>query len=229
MIFLVILALFFPVWIRENTRLAGNWAFAGVIGLTALTLLIGYLHARDVRVKTLNIVIPKQAGSLTRLNAVFFSDVHVGPFMRVSRLEKIIRQINALNSDIVLFGGDMMNEEILPSELERLLEVLSGIKSRYGVFACTGNHEYFLDHQPVHLEEAAESGVDLQLSGHTHAGQVIPASWINDRLLEIGYGYGRKTNTQYYVTSGVGVWAPPARIGTNSEIVHLMIEFHSNK
>ncbi len=74
-----------------------------------------------------------------------------------------------------------------------------------------------LDHQPYHLEEAERCGVDFQLSGHTHYGQVWPISWIEDAIYEDAYGPLRKGNTHYFVTSGMGIWGGKFRIGTRSE------------
>lgn len=45
-----------------------------------------------------------------------------------------------------------------------------------------------LDHQPYHLEEAEQNGIDFQFSGHTHHGQVWPVSWVTDALYEKAYG-----------------------------------------
>ncbi|MDR0902127.1 MAG: metallophosphoesterase, partial [Opitutaceae bacterium] len=83
-----------------------------------------------------------------------------------------------------------------------------------------------LDHQPRHLEEPAAAGVDLQLSGHTHAGQIWPVTWIVPWLYEFYYGYGRKGGYQIYVTSGLGLWGFPARIGSSSELVDLTVNFN---
>lgn len=76
-----------------------------------------------------------------------------------------------------------------------------------------------LDHQPYHLEAAEKSGVDFQFSGHTHHGQVWPISWITDALYEDAFGPLQKGNTQYYVSSGMGIWGGKFRIGTRSEYV----------
>jgi predicted MPP superfamily phosphohydrolase len=84
-----------------------------------------------------------------------------------------------------------------------------------------------LDHQPVHLEEASQAGIDLQLSGHTHAGQLFPLDIINKKVWELNWGYLRKGNTQYYVTSGVGTWGPPVRTGSRPEIVRIRLTFRS--
>ena len=86
--------------------------------------------------------------------------------------------------------------------------------------------EFFilLDHQPYHLEEAEQNGIDFQFSGHTHHGQVWPVSWVTDALYEKAYGSLQKGNTQYYISSGLGIWGGKFRIGTQSEYVVLTIE-----
>ena len=76
-----------------------------------------------------------------------------------------------------------------------------------------------LDHQPYHLEEAETAGIDFQLSGHTHHGQVWPISWITDRLYECAFGPHQRGNTRYYVSSGLGIWGGKFRIGTQSEYI----------
>jgi predicted MPP superfamily phosphohydrolase len=83
-----------------------------------------------------------------------------------------------------------------------------------------------LDHQPLNLGEAQENGVDLELSGHTHGGQIFPLNLINKLIYEDDKGYYRKASTQYYVSSGVGTWGPPFRIGSVPEIVRIRLTFH---
>lgn len=80
-----------------------------------------------------------------------------------------------------------------------------------------------LDHQPYNLEEAEKNGIDFQFSGHTHHGQVLPASWITDAIYEDAFGSLRKGATQYYVSSGMGIWGGKFRIGTRSEYVVLTV------
>ncbi len=80
-----------------------------------------------------------------------------------------------------------------------------------------------LDHQPYHLEEAEQAGIDFQFSGHTHRGQVWPLSWATDAMYEKAWGHHRRGNTQYYVSSGLGIWGPKIRIGTRSEYLVLHI------
>lgn len=76
-----------------------------------------------------------------------------------------------------------------------------------------------LDHQPYHLEQAERCDVDFQFSGHTHHGQVWPISWITESLYECAFGSHQRGTTQYYVSSGMGIWGGKFRIGTCSEYV----------
>lgn len=76
-----------------------------------------------------------------------------------------------------------------------------------------------LDHQPIQLEDAEQNGMDFQLSGHTHHGQVWPISWITESIYECAFGEWQRGSTRYYVTSGIGIWGGKFRIGTRSEYV----------
>ena len=89
------------------------------------------------------------------------------------------------------------------------------------------NYIIMLDHQPYHLEEAEENGVDLQLSGHTHRGQVWPLNWVTRKMYECDYGLYKRGKTDYYVSSGIGIWGGKFRIGTDSEYVVITVT-HEN-
>ncbi len=80
-----------------------------------------------------------------------------------------------------------------------------------------------LDHQPYHLEQAEKQQIDFQFSGHTHHGQVWPISWITESVYECAFGYHKRGNTQYYISSGLGIWGGKFRIGTHSEYVVLRL------
>ena len=82
-----------------------------------------------------------------------------------------------------------------------------------------------MDHQPIGLDEAAEHGVDLQLSGHTHHGQIWPFNLITKAIYELSWGYKKKGETHVYVSSGVGTWGPPVRLGNKPEIVNIKLAF----
>jgi predicted MPP superfamily phosphohydrolase len=63
-----------------------------------------------------------------------------------------------------------------------------------------------MDHQPKKLSEAQKAGIDIQLSGHTHNGQLFPLNFIVKRLFEVAQGYKKKGNTHIFVSPGVGTW-----------------------
>lgn len=85
-----------------------------------------------------------------------------------------------------------------------------------------------LDHQPNRLDESEKNGVDLQLSGHTHNGQLWPLNYITRRVFELSYGYRRKGNSQFIVSSGYGLWGPRIRSGSRSEVLLINIKFTGN-
>jgi predicted MPP superfamily phosphohydrolase len=82
-----------------------------------------------------------------------------------------------------------------------------------------------LSHVPQYFEIPAAAGVSLQLSGHTHNGQVLPWSWVARRVHgKFVYGLNKFKEMFVYTTSGAGTWGPPMRFGTRSEIVVITFE-----
>jgi predicted MPP superfamily phosphohydrolase len=82
-----------------------------------------------------------------------------------------------------------------------------------------------LAHRPVNLSVAEEEGISLQLSGHTHHGQIWPWNLLVSRIYgPFAYGLHRLGNMLVYTSSGVGTWGPPLRVGTQSEIVLIQFE-----
>jgi predicted MPP superfamily phosphohydrolase len=82
-----------------------------------------------------------------------------------------------------------------------------------------------LAHQPAAIDEAALHGVDLQLSGHTHGGQIWPFNYLvhlQQPYVQGLYRHG-DTKTQIYVSPGTGFWGPPMRFGTRAEITHITL------
>ena len=82
-----------------------------------------------------------------------------------------------------------------------------------------------LDHQPREFDEIAAAGVDLDLSGHTHAGQIFPMNLTNQFTWENGYGLLEKGDMTSVVTSGIGVYGPAMRVFTDSEVVIIDVTF----
>ncbi|MFL0249279.1 metallophosphoesterase [Clostridium neuense] len=246
----------------------------------------GFWHANNQSVTNYKLSINKKAGNIKTLNVVMVSDVHMGIMVRENGLNKMVNSINKLKPDIVFFCGDMVDEST-PKGLEVYFgEKFKNIKSKYGVYDITGNHEYAgnvgetinymkragvkvlqdevvkvndsfyvvgrndaasgkkvkplneilknvdkslpvieLNHRPVALDEAEKNGVDLQLSGHTHEGQIFPFNLVTKLAFKDDYGYLKEGKFNLIVTSGYGTWGPPIRIGTKGEIVNIKVKF----
>lgn len=75
-----------------------------------------------------------------------------------------------------------------------------------------------LAHQPVQIHDAVRHGVDLQLSGHTHGGQLWPGNYVAELANPTVAGLERYGDTQLYVSRGAGAWGPPTRVGAPSDI-----------
>jgi len=85
-----------------------------------------------------------------------------------------------------------------------------------------------LDHQPLNLGESQKHDVDLQLSGHTHNGQMWPLNLITRKLYELSYGHLLKGSTHIIVSSGYGLWGPRIRSGSRSEVLLVNVKFSGN-
>lgn len=82
-----------------------------------------------------------------------------------------------------------------------------------------------VDHQPKDLDAAEKEGVDIQLSGHTHRGQLFPNQIFTRRIYEIDWGHLKKGNFNVIVSSGFGTWGPRLRIGNKAEVVNIKVSF----
>ena len=137
----------------------------------------------------------------------FSGEPRAKQFYHDAGIRLLIDSAAVIDSSIVIIGrDDRMNLRRKP--LEDL--VLSNTQHPYTIL---------LDHQPYHLDRTEKVGIDFQLSGHTHRGQVWPISWITDAIYERSWGSYSRGSTQYYVTSGLGIWGGKFRIGTQSEYI----------
>jgi hypothetical protein len=89
-----------------------------------------------------------------------------------------------------------------------------------GLHLAGGPASILLNHVPHRLPIVEQAGVSLQVSGHTHGGQIVPFTWIARRTFgEFTYGLQRFASLQVLTSSGVGTWGPPMRVGTAPEVV----------
>ncbi|MHB8420703.1 MAG: metallophosphoesterase [Myxococcales bacterium] len=80
-----------------------------------------------------------------------------------------------------------------------------------------------LAHQPAQAEQARASGVDLQLAGHTHGGQMFPVTVLVRFYTRFVAGLYRRGSFQIYVSEGTGFWGPPMRLGTEAEVTEITL------
>lgn len=267
----------------------GSSGFLLSFALTIALLTMGYFHYRHPQTRVVRLTIDKPLTDTppqkSPLRVVAVSDLHLGYGTDKPMLQAYVRRIQAERPDLILIGGDLVDNSVVPLYAERMEEELSKLHAPLGVYMVPGNHEYIsgiadaaafirrtpivllrdsvvtlpngiqlvgrddrsnrrrlpvsdllhgvdasrpillLDHQPYDLHLAAATGIDLQFSGHTHRGQVWPMSWVTDRLFELSHGYKQIDGSHFYVSSGLSLWGPPFRIGTDSELVVFELTF----
>ena len=126
--------------------------------------------------------------------------------------------IELVDSSVYIVGReDITMRQFTGKERKPLEQIIQLTEKNYPTI--------LLDHTPVKLEQAEKNVIDLQLSGHTHHGQIWPANIITNLIYELSWGYKKKGDTHIYVTSGAGTWGPPVRTGSKSEIVNIKIKF----
>ncbi len=291
---------------ERKLAITGAVCALAVIGLS----LWGVIQARIIRVTPYEITVDKEAGNLDSLKVVLVADLHLGYNIGVSHMEQMVEKINEQDADLVVIAGDIFDNEYEALEdPEKLAEILKGIESKYGVYACYGNHDVeeailagftfggkkgkssseemdafleasnirllqeegvliedsfylygrpdyerpgneeesrksaaeitkdmdlskpvlVIDHEPRELDELAAAGVDVDLCGHTHDGQMFPANLTVRLMWENAYGYLKKNEMHNIVTSGVGLFGPNMRVGTKAEICPVTIHFRESK
>jgi len=266
--------------------------FWSAVGSVSALLLFGFINSLYPQIKKLELTIDKKVEGLKKMDIVFASDIHLGTIIGPRRTNNIVNRINNLKPDLILLGGDIVDEDLAPVIRNNLGDSLKKLSAPFGVIGITGNHEYIggadesvkyltdhgihmiqdtmitlgnkiqivgredrdkrnfagesrkglkqvmkdidyslpiilLDHQPFELDLKEKLGVDLTLSGHTHHGQMWPLNYITKAIFEVSWGYKKKGNTHVYVSSGVGGWGPPIRIGNRPEIVLIRLKFSS--
>lgn len=269
-----------------------RWAAMAALGIAAIVA-TGFFNAWAPRTQRHTVPIAKKAGALEKLDVVLVSDIHLGTIIGKQRFQRMVESINALQPDVILLAGDVIDEDLKPVIDEDVGDTLRSLRARYGVFGITGNHEYIggvkeavgyleehgvrmlrdataevaggavvlvgrddvsaprfggserkplpeilrgvdptkplilLDHQPRDFGPALEAGVDLQVSGHTHNGQLWPFVLFTRAIYELSWGLEKRAGTWFYVSCGAGTWGPPVRLGAMPEVVKLELRFGS--
>lgn len=126
-----------------------------------------------------------------------------------------------LDSRIALAGrDDLARTHFAGSPRKSLAEILAEMDWQAGSAPLI-----VLDHQPRHLDDAEKAGAVLQLSGHTHNGQLWPYNHIVSLLYENARGHSVRGDTNYIVTVGTGTWGPPLRNNARLEVLLVELEF----
>ena len=134
---------FFPSVIINNPAAASRITWSVVTACVLLIGFVGYLNAILPRLKMYDLTIPKKAGDLKELTIVAVSDIHLGTVLGPAHLERIATVIHAAKPDIVLLVGDVFDEDVFETVERKTAAILQDIKARFGVYAVTGNHEYY--------------------------------------------------------------------------------------
>jgi uncharacterized protein len=255
--------------------------FSAVSVIVLLIAWYGVREARNIGVHYIDIPLRALPAEMDGLTVVQISDVHYGMLTENGRLGQIVERINGLDPDIVAITGDLVDENV--SHMEKMAEPLAQLKSRLGVFAIAGNHEFYagvdravgimrqagirvlrnetavlpgglqivgiddphgckrvgvpppdfnkiiagvnpaqpsilLYHPPENFSRAAQGGIGLQLSGHTHGAQFLPIRPIARILYPQYRGLFCGGESYLYVNRGVGFGGPPMRLGSPPEI-----------
>lgn len=135
--------------------------------------------------------------------------------------------INLLNDEYVIIDDRLVLVGRLDSspiggfgELKRTKDIADVLTS-----ADTNMPIIVMDHTPSNTEQYGNE-IDLVLCGHTHRGQMFPFGFITNAIFTVDYGHYQKDDNSphFIVTSGVGTWGPPMRVGTNNEIVSILLQ-----
>ncbi|GKU76178.1 metallophosphoesterase [Paenibacillus sp. L3-i20] len=153
------------VWLTKLTALPRHHVqkWAGIVTLCTLIFLIGFgsFNAYSPTVRSYNIHVDKKGPASGELNIVMASDMHFGYLSGKSHAITMVKEINALKPDIVLFPGDLIDDDIVPYREQGINDILAQIKAPYGVYASLGNHDRYKGTMDELISFLEESGMHI--------------------------------------------------------------------
>ncbi|WP_027308139.1 metallophosphoesterase [Caloramator sp. ALD01] len=144
---------------RYKTPAVLAYANIFVAAFIILLIIVGTINALNTKVAEYKLSTKKEVDK--DLNIVMVSDVHLGTIITERRLNKLANLINRQSPDIVIFAGDLIDDDIDIFEKRRYGEILKNIKSKYGVYAVLGNHEYISRDIEKVKKCYGEAGIEL--------------------------------------------------------------------
>ncbi len=130
--------------------------------------------------------------------------------------------IKVLDNDLIQLNDDLEIAGIKDNEYNSIFRD-NKIKKIFNNFS-NKKFTIFLSHRPTNFKIVSENGVNLQLSGHTHKGQIPPINILIYLLYKYPYGLYKLNNSYIYTTSGTETWGPPMRLFSRNEIVKIILQ-----
>ncbi|HAQ19854.1 MAG TPA: metallophosphoesterase [Prolixibacteraceae bacterium] len=139
------------------------------------------------------------------------------PYLKSINIRMLLDEVITLPNGIQLVGRNDHSSGRGANAPKLLAELIAGTDHEKPIIV--------MNHQPFNLQEAADTKVDLHLSGHTHNGQLWPVNYLTEAIFELSWGYLKKGDTHFYVSSGFGTWGPSVRVGNRPEVVVFKLKF----
>ncbi|MCL2155344.1 MAG: metallophosphoesterase, partial [Leptospirales bacterium] len=117
--------------------------FIGTVFVSCSIVIIGIITASNPTVNKIDIKIDKKVNNRNSINIAMASDIHLGNVVGRKKFQTLVDTINSLDPDIVLFTGDFIDRTLEPLINDDIGALVESIHSKYGIYAVTGNHEYF--------------------------------------------------------------------------------------
>lgn len=140
--------------------------FAIAYGITALVgsmviFVIGLRNAFVPKISKYTVEIEKETDCKNNLKVIMVSDIHLGNIVGNRHLARLVKIVNGMDADLILFIGDTIDDTIEPFVRNNMREPLQELKSKYGKYAVLGNHDYYGGDVNVFCSEMSKSGVQV--------------------------------------------------------------------